>query len=101
MPRSGPGEHSSEWAEMLAIQALSVIASDADHLGGFLAESGIGPESLREAASDPAFLAGVLDHVMRNEELLLAVAGACQVRPDEIGRARSLMAGAPRDRDIP
>src|ERR1044072_9909729 len=50
-------------AENLAIQALSFMASDPERLGAFLAATGIGPEMIRKAAADPAFLAGVLDHV--------------------------------------
>ena len=61
-------------AEQLAIAALGFIAGEPEQLGGFLAMSGIGPDSLREAAREPRFLAGVLDHVMADEALLLAFA---------------------------
>ncbi|HBK07902.1 MAG TPA: DUF3572 domain-containing protein, partial [Acetobacteraceae bacterium] len=40
----------------------------------FLAESGIGPETLRKAASDPHFLASVLDFVMRDDATVKAFA---------------------------
>jgi hypothetical protein len=46
-----------EVAEIVAIQALSFVAGDPERLGLFLAESGIGPETLRTAAADPHFLA--------------------------------------------
>ena len=40
-----------EVAEIVAIQALSFIAGEPERLGLFLAESGIGPETLRNAAA--------------------------------------------------
>ena len=39
-----------EVAEIVAIQALSFVAAEPERLGAFLAESGIGPETLRSAA---------------------------------------------------
>ena len=47
-----------EVAEIVAIQALSFLASRPDQLGQFLSETGIGPQTLRSSASDPVFLAG-------------------------------------------
>ena len=44
-----------ETAEALAIAALTFIAEEPERLGRFLALSGIGPESLRAAASEPGF----------------------------------------------
>src|SRR5436190_9422843 len=56
-----------EVAEIVAIQALSFVAGEPARLGRFLAETGIGPKTLRKAASDPKFLASVLDFVMRDD----------------------------------
>ena len=61
-------------AEIVAIQALSFIAGEPERLGLFLAESGIGPETLRTAAADPRFLASVLDFVMRDDATVKAFA---------------------------
>jgi hypothetical protein len=61
-----------ETAEIVAIQALSFVAGDGERLGRFLAETGVGPETLRAAAKDPAFLVGVLDFLLRDEALLQA-----------------------------
>ena len=58
----------------MAIQALSFIAGDPERLGLFLAESGIGPETLRTAAADPQFLASVLDFVLRDDATVKAFA---------------------------
>jgi hypothetical protein len=59
-------------AEHLATAALLFLAEDEERLGGFLAASGIDPALIREVATQPAFLAGVLAHLMQDESLLLA-----------------------------
>lgn len=86
-----------EAAEALAIAALSFLAGDSERLGAFLALSGIGPESIRAAAGEPQFLAGVLDHVVSDEKLLLDFAEHQNIDPFEVARARQSMAGLPRD----
>jgi hypothetical protein len=84
-------------AEAMAIAALSFLASDPEKLGVFLALSGIGPESIREAAGEPLFLAGVLDHVASNERLLLDFAEHHGVDPFAVTRARAALAGPQQD----
>ncbi len=62
----------SEQAEVVALKALAFLALEADRLGRFLGLTGMGPEQVRERCSDPEFLAGVLDHVLSDETLLIA-----------------------------
>jgi hypothetical protein len=76
-----------EVAEIVAIQALSFVAGDPERLGAFLAESGIGPETLRGAAADPRFLAHVLDFVMRDDATVKAFAEASKLHPTNIAAA--------------
>jgi hypothetical protein len=80
-----------EAAETLAVQALTFIAQDGERLGRFLAITGIGPAEIRDAAREPNFLAGVLDHVMADETLLLAFAEHAGIDPAEIPRARAML----------
>ena len=97
MPGSRHPPAAMETAETLAIQALTFIAQDAERLGRFLAVTGIGPAEIRDAAREPNFLAGVLDHLAGDESLLLAFAEHAGVDPAEIPRAcRILAAGAGR-----
>jgi len=86
-----PAEMTREWAESVAIEALSFIASEPERLGRFLALTGIGPESLRAAARESDFLAGVLDHVANDEPLLLAFAEDARIDPETVARARAAL----------
>jgi len=88
-------------AQTLAVQALGFMASDPERLGAFLAATGIGPEMIRKAAAEPAFLAGVLDHVAADEPLLIAVAGHAGVTPHDIEHAQAVLSGRPGQREGP
>lgn len=83
----------------MAISALGFLASDPERLSRFLAVTGLGPENLRAAAGEPAFLLSVLDYVASDESLLLALAGQLSIRPDAITRAHQRMAGPAQNHD--
>ena len=96
-----PVQNPREVAEIVAIQALNFVAGDADLLGRFLAETGIGPASLRAAAADPNFLISVLDFVLRDDTTVKAFAKASELHPTNIAAAREIL-GDPRwERDVP
>jgi Protein of unknown function (DUF3572) len=94
-----------EVAEIVAVQALSFLAGNPELLGKFLAESGIGPESLRSAASDPGFLIHVLDFVLRDDETVKAFAKSAELHPTNIMAAREVLGEVFGDRtwerDVP
>jgi hypothetical protein len=90
-----------EVAEIVAIQALSFVAGDPERLGVFLAETGIGPETLRSAAADPHFLAGVLDFVLRDDATVKAFAAASELDPATIAAAREVLVEDRSERDEP
>ncbi|HWW46603.1 MAG TPA: DUF3572 domain-containing protein [Xanthobacteraceae bacterium] len=90
-----------EAAELVAVNALSFIASDPERLGLFLAETGLGPQNLRNAASDPHFLAGVLDFVMRDDAMVQTFAEASELTITAISGARELLGGGDWERDVP
>ena len=96
-----PVHNPREVAEIVAVQALSFIAADPERLGLFLAESGIGPETLRTAAADPQFLAGVLDFVMRDDATVKAFASASELHPTNIAAARQALGDPHWERDVP
>jgi hypothetical protein len=88
-------------AENVAVQALFFLAADEARLGRFLAATGIGPGEIREAAREPRFLAGVLDHLMDDESVMLAFSQEMSIPPEQVSRARDMLSGPPIERDIP
>lgn len=69
-------------AETLGINALQFLASDPERLGRFLALTGIGPAELKASAGEPHLLAAVLDHLLRDESLLLVFAAEYRIAPE-------------------
>jgi hypothetical protein len=96
-----PTHKPREVAEIVAIQALSFVANDPERLGAFLAESGIGPDTLRNAAADPQFLASVLDFVMRDDATVKAFASASQLHPTNIAAAHQALNDPKWEREVP
>jgi hypothetical protein len=88
-----PSKASREAAEMLGIQALAFIADDSERLARFLAMTGIGPNQIRAAAREPGFLAGVLEHMLADESLLIGFADSAGIDPAQVARARSALGG--------
>jgi Protein of unknown function (DUF3572) len=85
---------------MLAIAALAFIAEEPERMGAFLGATGVAPEAVRDAARTPGFLAGVLEHMLGDESLLLAFADSQGLDPAEIARARGAFGGI-WERDLP
>src|ERR1041385_4389771 len=98
MPKAGP--ITREFGENLAVQALLFLSQDPERLGVFLSVTGLGPGDLRKAAADPAFLAGVLDHVAADENLLRAVAAHAGVTPETVEGAHLALSGR-WEREVP
>ena len=96
-----PVHNPREVAEIVAIQALSFIAGEPERLGLFLAESGIGPETLRNAAADPRFLVSVLDFVMRDDATVKAFAATSKLHPTNIAAAHQALNDREWERDVP
>jgi hypothetical protein len=88
-------------AETLAVQGLGYIANDPERLGRFLTLTGLGPQSLRAAAQETSFLAGVLDHIAGDQELLTGFATEAGITPADVDRARRQLGGGDWERDIP
>ena len=98
--RSSEDRARHQAAETLAVAALAFLASEPEHLGGFLAATGVGPDQIRNVARDPSFLSGVLDHISGNEPLLIAFAQHQGIDPTEVERARATLGGV-WERDPP
>ena len=85
---------------MLAVQAFAFIADDDSRLNGFIASTGIAVQSIRAAAREPNFLAGVLEHILADENLLIAFAERAGFNPAELALARRAL-GNVWERDLP
>jgi Protein of unknown function (DUF3572) len=86
-------------AEELVVAALAFLAADPQRLARFLDLSGIAVESIRAAAREPGFLAGVLDHLASEEPMLVAFATEYGIDPLDVVAARDLLAGVHRESD--
>jgi hypothetical protein len=95
-----PSPSAREAAEMLAIQALGFIAAEPQRLEAFLAATGLTLDRLRESATEPDFLGGVLEHMLADESLLLAFAESAAIDPAALARARNALGGN-WERDLP
>ena len=85
----------------LAIRALEYLAQEPEQLGRFLALSGLDPTTIRAAARQPEFLAGVLEYVLNDERLLVAFTASLDLAPERISQARAVLMGHSWERDIP
>jgi hypothetical protein len=84
-------------AEVLALRAASFLAADPERLVRFMDLTGIDAAALRRSLAEPAFLGGLLDHLLADETLLLMFAESQQIRPEEVVKARRQLPGAAID----
>ena len=77
----------------LALSALAATLTDERRAQRFLDVTGIGTDELRERASDPSLLAGVLAFLEAHEPDLIAVAEDVGVPPEQLVRTRAELEG--------
>lgn len=80
-------------AESFAIETLVWMAQDKDLLPRFLALTGIEVSSLRQAAQEPGFLAGVLQFFLNHEPTLRRYCEETGTAPELFSRAAALLPG--------
>jgi hypothetical protein len=61
-------------AEVIALKILGFLVSDPDRAGRFLKLTGLTANDLRTNAGDRLFLAGVVEHLLADESLLIVFA---------------------------
>ena len=81
-------------AEALALQALTYLAEDDERFRRFLLLTGTALADIRERAADPAFLSGVMDHLIADEPLLLAFSEQASLDPAAVVAARRSLPAA-------
>lgn len=90
----------AEEATALAIRGLTYLAADSERLSRFLALTGLDPSAIRAAAKEPGFLAGILDYICAEEDLLRGFAAEAAIAPQDIERARETLGGRRWERDF-
>jgi len=83
---------SKEAAQDIALSGFQYLAGDDDLLMRFSGTTGILPNDMREAASEPGFWIGVLDFFLAHEPDLLKWAEECEINPEHIAPARHALA---------
>ena len=80
-------------AQALAINSLVFLAGDDELLSRFLALTGITADQIRSAASEPGFLAGVLQFYLAHEPTLMRYCEATETDPALFQEALRLLPG--------
>ena len=81
-------------AEVLALQAFAHVAADDELSGAFMGASGLSPDDLRAGATDPVFLASVLDFLTQRDDWVVAFCDRHGLSYDAPLRARYALPGA-------
>ncbi len=93
MPSSRQLQH--EEAQTLALQAVAFMAENVHYLDRFLDITGLDVGQLQGAIHSHSFLAGVLDHLLADESLLLAFCESTGNDPARVWPLRVALAGDP------
>jgi hypothetical protein len=75
----------------LAVRAFTFLADDPARIERFLALTGLNPAELRAHIDSPAFLAGVLEHILQDETLLLTFSAEAHIDPASVAVARHII----------
>jgi hypothetical protein len=92
MTRTG---RTMQWqaAEAIGARALAFLAAEPAQLARFLALTGLEPGDIRRQIDSPELLSAALDHLARDEPLLLVFAAGARLSPEDVGRALSVLQG--------
>jgi hypothetical protein len=99
-PEGKIGQRPLTRAEETAIAVLTWLANEPELLGRFLALTGTDASSLRHAAADPGFLAGVVDFLIGHEPTLLSFCAATGTPPEDVVRAHMVLSGPDNPGDL-
>jgi len=83
----------SEHAQLIAIQALGWLAGNDELCPIFLGSTGGSADDLREQATDPAFLASVLEFITMDDAWVIAFCDSVGLAYDKPLQARYALPG--------
>ncbi len=87
-------ETNSDESEVVALNGLRFIASEAARFSRFLKLTGIAPDEIPGLARQPEFLASVMDYLLSDERLLLEFAESEALDPLTMTKLRRKLPGA-------
>lgn len=70
----------------LADLCLNHLAQNPEQLAEFMGITGLSPDGLRKSLGGAGFQRGLIDYVVQNEPLLLAICAANSLSPDTVMR---------------
>ncbi len=70
----------------LGALCLAYLVEHPSQLGEFMSVAGLSPDALRRAAGTGELDLGLIDYVVQNEPLLLAICANAGLRPDDFMR---------------
>jgi hypothetical protein len=82
-----------ETAETVGLQALAWLAGNEDLLPVFLGSTGASEEDVRNGATDPAFLCGLLDFLMMDDAWVIAFCDSVSMPYERLMQARYSLPG--------
>jgi hypothetical protein len=91
--RDRPVTISDDDAQTMAIRILGWITGQPELLSRFMALTGVDGASIRSAAAEPGFLAGVTDFVMAHEPTLMAFCEENDVKAEMVVACHHRLAG--------
>jgi hypothetical protein len=93
--RDRPGAVGQDEAEGVAVEILIWLAGQADLMSRFLAVTGVDASAIRQAASEPGFLAAVTGFVMAHEPTLMDFCAANNTAAERVAACHHRLAGPP------
>lgn len=92
-PSSKSAKLSQEAAEHIGALALAFLAAEPQRLVAFMEASGLDIADIKRGAGSRDFLSAVLDHMTRDESLLLVFAAENALHPEQVMRASHVLSG--------
>lgn len=83
-----------EQAETIALEVLTLIASDEDQLGALCGQTGTNINNLKTGAGDPAFLGAVIDFLLEDDTRLIDICQTLELPPEKMMSVRHALPGA-------
>lgn len=80
MPLKAPQPTLQELSDL----CLNHLAQNPEQLADFMSIAGLSPDRLRAAVGTRSFALGLLDYIVQNEELLLAIGQSSAIKPETI-----------------